>query len=449
MSDNEFELRCPIASIYKRKQDQGKKHAPWYFGFSDEHGRRKTRKGFTEKAATQQLAAKVEHEVMLRKRGLIDSVEEKSLETRKRPVEEHLSEFQQALGRTGQNTEKHIRLTMTRIRNVLAQSCCATIADLSSESVEIAIDKQRQESGFGARTWNHYAQAIHSFGNWLAKTKKLPANPVVGVARLNTEVDVRRKRRALTDVEFGQLVNAARKSEKNVQSYDGETRARVYILSYMTGLRRKELGTLTPESFDLNAEQPVLEVEAACSKHRRLDVLPLHPDLADMLRDWLKDAAGDERLFPDLEKKKTGKMVQKDLERAGIPYETRDGVADFHAAGRHTHVTELLRTGASLVETKALARHSDIRTTMAYTHIGIDEQAKALARIRWECPGSNSDGISGHLVSVGGTDSVEAPNDTSPVKDRACRQLSPPVTGVQKRRERDSNPRSSLTRTHH
>ncbi len=44
---------------------------------------------------------------------------------------------------------------------------------------------------------------------------------------------------------------------------------------------------------------------------------------------------------------------------------------------------------------------------------------------------------------------IQATNDTSPVIDRACRQLSSPVTGIQKRRERDSNPRTSLTRSHH
>ena len=39
-------------------------------------------------------------------------------------------------------------------------------------------------------------------------------------------------------------------------------------------------------------------------------------------------------------------MIKKDLERAGIPYQTEEGTADFHAVGRHTHITELLRNGA-------------------------------------------------------------------------------------------------------
>ena len=74
-------------------------------------------------------------------------------------------------------------------------------------------------------------------------------------------------------------------------------------------------------------------------------------------------------------------MIKKDLERVGIPYRTEEGTADFHAVGRHTHITELLRNGASLVEARELARHSDIRMTMRYTHIGLDDQARAVAAI--------------------------------------------------------------------
>ena len=43
--------------------------------------------------------------------------------------------------------------------------------------------------------------------------------------------------------------------------------------------------------------------------------------------------------------------------------------------------TWLMRSGASLTETTELARHSDVRMTMRYTHIGFDDQAKALASL--------------------------------------------------------------------
>ena len=133
-----------------------------------------------------------------------------------------------------------------------------------------------------------------------------------------------------------------------------------------------------------------MKVEARHSKHRRKDVLPLHPELTAMLRDWLQGVAAGARLFPMLARRKTWKMVKRDLERVGIPYETDAGIADFHAAGRHTHITELLRSGASLVEVKELARHSDIKTTMKYAHIGLEDQARAVAAM--PVPNLNSTG---------------------------------------------------------
>nr|WP_303652811.1 tyrosine-type recombinase/integrase [Paludisphaera mucosa] len=199
--------------------------------------------------------------------------------------------------------------------------------------------------------------------------------------RLNAETDVRHKRRALTPDEFARLVEAARNSGVEVQGYDGEMRARIYQISYLTGLRRSELASLTPNSFKLDDPQPTLTVDAACSKHRRKDVLPMHPKLVTLVRGWISGLDPDEPLFYRLARRKTYTMVQKDLERAGIPYETHEGLADFHAAGRHSHITRLVRSGASIMEAKELARHADICQTAKYTHIGMEDRAEALAAL--------------------------------------------------------------------
>ena len=78
-------------------------------------------------------------------------------------------------------------------------------------------------------------------------------NPLAGMRRLNTETDIRRQRRALLPPEFASLLKSARDSGESIQCFDGETRARIYTISYMTGLRRKEISSLTPRSFQLAA----------------------------------------------------------------------------------------------------------------------------------------------------------------------------------------------------
>lgn len=54
-------------------------------------------------------------------------------------------------------------------------------------------------------------------------------------------------------------------------------------------------------------------------------------------------------------------------------------MADFHVAGRHSRITGLIASGASIMEAKQLTRHADIRQTAKYTHTGIRLRADALA----------------------------------------------------------------------
>ena len=158
-------------------------------------------------------------------------------------------------------------------------------------------------------------------------------------------------------------------------------------------------------------------------------------------------------VFPKLAKRRTWLMVKKDLERVGIPYRTEDGIADFHDAGRHTHITELLRNGASVPEARELARHSDVRMTMRYTHISLDDQAKALKAVsapcqdivRNSCISSSQSAASRDNASHG----TEADNDdANPDEEGACdvesHSLSPAGNEKEKWRRRESNPRPEM-----
>ncbi len=360
-----------MAAIFKRGRDKGKKRTAWYINYTEENGDRRSVKGFTDRGLTEQSAARIENEVMLRKRGLIDPAAEKIAGHRQTPIKAHLDAFERNLGK---NTSKHTNLTMSRVRKIINDCGFITIADIDVEAVEKFLTGICAENKRGPRTYSHYAQAIDSFCNWLVP-KKLIANPLAGLERLNAAVDVRRKRRALSAQEVNSLVDSARQSGVKIQGFDGEQRARIYTLAYMTGLRRSEIGSLTPRSFDLAGSHPTVTVEAKHSKHRQLDELPIHPELAPLLQVWLAGMAPDARLFSRLERKKTSRMVKLDLERVGIPYLTADGYADFHAAGRHTHITNLVKSGVSLPEAQKLARHTDINMTMRYTHIGMEDTA--------------------------------------------------------------------------
>jgi len=107
----------------------------------------------------------------------------------------------------------------------------------------------------------------------------------------------------------------------------------------------------------------------------------LVPELAPMIQEWIEGLSENQVLFPKLDKRRTWLMVKKDLERVGIPYETRDGIADFHAAGRHSFITQRVKNGATLPEAMKLARHSTVTMTMNYAHAERRDQTKALAKL--------------------------------------------------------------------
>jgi len=110
-----------------------------------------------------------------------------------------------------------------------------------------------------------------------------------------------------------------------------------------------------------------------------------------LVREWISGLDSDEPLFPKLARRKTYTMVQKDLERAGIPYETPEGLANFHA---------------------------DIRQTAKYTHIGIEDQAEALAGLPRTKVSADSDRL--HIACIpGGVQSREVSADGSEFEGEA------------------------------
>jgi integrase len=73
--------------------------------------------------------------------------------------------------------------------------------------------------------------------------------------------------------------------------------------------------------------------------------------------------------------------MREDRDAAGIPYDTADGTADFHAL-RVTFATRLALAGVSLVQAQKLMRHSDPKLTAnIYTRLRREEAHEAVAKI--------------------------------------------------------------------
>ena len=145
---------------YKRKQDAGRKRQAWYICYKDHDGRKRTKKGFTDKKETELLAAKLELDAMRRREGLIDPEEEKQAERRKTPLHDHLEDFEKSLVRT---TGKHVKLTMPRVRRIIEEAEMTSPADIDIESVEAVLCEMTESGEIGHKTYNNYVSAMNQF----------------------------------------------------------------------------------------------------------------------------------------------------------------------------------------------------------------------------------------------------------------------------------------------
>jgi integrase len=234
--------------------------------------------------------------------------------------------------------------------------------------------------GVGIPTSNLYLTALKGFSRWLVRDRRAPSDPLACLSRLNADTDIRLQRRALSPGEFAALLDAARRG-RTFRGLTGEDRAVLYHLAARTGLRAGELASLTPASFDLSAE-PTVTVEAAYSKHRRKDVLDLRPDVAALVREYVRVRPEGEPLWPGAWHHDGAELIRVDLAAAGVPYADAAGrTYDFHAL-RHQFISDMVEAGVHPKDAQTLARHSSITLTMdRYAHVRRPNLRAALDRL--------------------------------------------------------------------
>ncbi|MFH1738097.1 MAG: site-specific integrase [bacterium] len=380
-----------MATVYKRggKQNRGGK---WYIQFFDENGRRRTVRGCTDKDATLQIARKLEADVVLRKTGIIDPKAERYAEEGRRPITEQIEDWKRDMVSRGVS-EKQVRLAFGRVTRVLDSANIRRLVDVTPSAVQNAIGKLR-DAGRSAKTLNDTLASVKQFCRWARRDGRIAENPIDHLRGFNTAVDRRHDRRALSDEELRCLFAAA-ENGPTLQGCHGPERALIYRLAALTGLRANEIATLKRKSFDLDGSPPTVTVEAAFSKHRRRDVQPIPAEIVPRLREHLATKNHEEPAF-DMPKKPI-EALRPDLRRAGIPYETDRGYADFHAL-RHTYITRLIKAGINPKTAQILARHHDVSLTLnVYTHIELIDQGaalKALPKLDMDAPDSATEYLS-------------------------------------------------------
>jgi len=383
-------------AYYTGRDGTNHKSKRWYVEFRDHRDKVHRVRAFEDKRASQAFADKLQQLVschisgagpdpeltrwleMLPNRilerfgrlGLLDANRVAST----KPLRDHLDDYEKSLRDSGATAE-YVQKTVNRVRAVLDGVAVTFLSELSASAVmgvlarmrekgrrKAGSDQKTESKGLGAKSSNHYLAAVKGFGNWLVKDRRATENPLAHLSGLNAKADRRHVRRALDLDELRRLLAAARSGPGRCEM-DGESRHWLYRLALETGLRSNELRSLTRASFDSDATQPTVKIDAANAKNRKAATLPLRSETAAELRALLGAKLPTVPVFHMPRPEKVVMMMRGDLDAAGIPYADETGrVADFHSL-RVTFATMLLRSGVDVRTAKELMRHATINMT--------------------------------------------------------------------------------------
>jgi integrase/recombinase XerD len=370
---------------------------PWIASWHDHTGKRLERSTrTTDKSAAERILSKRVADAALRREGVIDAKADQYRAAEARPLAEHIEDFRAVLLAKG-NTTSHVNKTVSHVRRIADLCHARHLGDLTSFKVQSAIGTLRG-GGLSLRTCNAVLRSAKTFAAWLHRDGRWRENALVRLSAFNADTDRRYVRRDVTPDELHRLIAAAQ-SGPIVMGMPGPERAMAYRLAVGTGFRASELASLTLESFNLDGSPPTVSVVAAYSKRRRDDVQPIRDDLAALLRPWLNGKPTGVRVIclPD----KTAKMIRFDLEAAGIPCRDSAGrVIDFHSL-RHSYISQVVNSGASVKVAQELARHSTPTLTIGrYAHTRLHDLSAALSNLPdTDTPGSDDE--ANHMRATG------------------------------------------------
>jgi integrase len=352
----------------------------WTAQFTDENGKmQRISTKTTVRSVAEKLLARYQTEVDRIRTGVATRDELSKASFRHVTLDKAMEQFRIKMVADG-TTAKHVNSTMKKVTQICSETGIDTLTDIRRETIERWTANEVMTKVRSHSTINSYLGAVKSFALYLSEIEVLPNNPLKSLRRLNAALDRRKKRRAMTAEEIERLLKVATSSKQSKKWKAGE-RALVYRLFLGTGLRSTELSLLTPDQIDF--EHCRLRIEAAKTKNKKADILPMRPDLVQSVKEWVAEHAiqPQERIFC-FNHKSILESFYSDLKAAGIGRKGADGRSlDVHSL-RKTFGTMLAKAGVPLTTTQRLMRHySPILTAKLYIDVDSVDMMQALEQL--------------------------------------------------------------------
>ena len=229
--------------------------------------------------------------------------------------------------------------------------------------------KFRKEENAHNRTINSELVVLRMMFRLAIQWHYAEKNPTDGVSKLKIQKKV--APRFLTEEECKKLLDNS-----------GEWLSPIFFTFLNTGMRKSELENLEWSDIDLKRRKIKISVKDNWAPKTNEREIPINNGLYEILQRQRVKTNGSSYVFPG----EDGKKIYKNRLRNRLITLTKKlgfgEVTQIHAL-RHTFASHLVMKGVDLSTIKQLLGHSDIETTMIYSHLTEDHVNNAVEKLNF------------------------------------------------------------------
>ncbi len=152
-----------------------------------------------------------------------------------------------------------------------------------------------------------------------------------------------------------------------------------------TGIRRRQL--IGIKWCDIDIDDKKLYLNAKFSKNGSANIIPINQNLVDHFIILKKHSRASIQgqvfnITEFIKKYKGDQMTEEHVSRLFVKWSNKIGVLVSSHRFRHTMTTQIANSGCNLKSLQRLLGHSDIKTTLEYVEINIDDLRKIQSILR-------------------------------------------------------------------
>ncbi len=263
-------------------------------------------------------------------------------------------------------SQKRYRAILDHLKSFLAKYPYLTkISHLNTKFFE-DYKALRKEEGAANKTINNELQTFRAMFYLAMKWGYATDNPVKGVIHLKD--DKNKKPRFLSKEECKILLDNC-----------GEYLYPIFFTFLNTGMRKAELENLEWNDIDFERRKIKIRVKVDWSPKTSEREIPINDSLFELLKKHEKQTKRCRWVFHNKGEQIEPNSLRKKLisiaKNSGII-----GLTKIHSL-RHTFASHLVMSGVDLPTVKKLMGHSDIETTMIYSHLADEHVDKAVEKL--------------------------------------------------------------------